>query len=60
MNEAAGIIIRHLIQFKTAASLIRFRKYMNYLSFLDVFIRAQRTHLHFCLQHWLLCHLGLY
>jgi hypothetical protein len=25
-----------------------------------VLTRAQRTRVHFCLQHWPLCHLGLY
>jgi len=29
-------------------------------SSLHVLTRAQRTHLHFCPRHWLLCHLGLY
>jgi hypothetical protein len=26
----------------------------------QVLTRAQRTRVHFCSQHWLLCHLGLY
>jgi len=27
---------------------------------LPVLTRAQRKRVHFCPQHWLLCHLGLY
>jgi hypothetical protein len=30
------------------------------LSSLHVSTRAQRARVHFCPQHWLLCHLGLY
>jgi hypothetical protein len=31
-----------------------------HLSSLHVLTRAQRTRVHFCPQHWLLCHFGLY
>jgi hypothetical protein len=31
-----------------------------HLCSLHVFTRAQRTRLHLCPKHWLLCHLGLY
>jgi hypothetical protein len=31
-----------------------------HLRSLHVFTRAQRTRVHFCPRHWLLCHLGLY
>jgi hypothetical protein len=32
----------------------------TYLSSLRVLTRAQRTRVHFCPRHWLVCHLGLY
>ena len=35
------------------------RSPIHKLSFI-VLTRAQRTRVHFCPQHWLLCHLGLY
>jgi|AntAceMinimDraft_5_1070358.scaffolds.fasta_scaffold99642_1 hypothetical protein len=36
------------------------RRKGTHLSFLHVLTRAQRTRIHLCPQHWLLCHLGLF
>ena len=37
-----------------------FQKAVVYVSSLHVFTRAQPTRVHFCPQHWLLCHLDFY
>ena len=34
--------------------------WLFHLSSLQILTRAQRARVHFCPQHWLLCHLALY